>query len=230
MSFDPSVITEVFPPARHGSRLTLEWTTAAPDGTFFQVYLQGRLAWWGAQLVADVPSPSGLVDVQIGAVGAGEQSTDFSSSLTPIATRALLAWSGFGATAYRVYEGAAGFGLGGFGFGGMGGTAATLVGTVPAIEGGYSTDGFGLAGFGQGGFGNQGGSFSWTSGPLSRGAWNFSVVPIDAAGNAGTPALSTVTITAPPRPPAPDTSGHRLAYTYDFGLKKVTLTWLASPG
>lgn len=245
MSFDTSVISEVTH-AREGGRLTLEWTSTAAPGVFYQLYLQGALAWWGTEQHVTVSAPRGLIDVQIGSVADGEQTTDFSKpgfgtggfgaggfdglATAPITTRALLEWIGFGAAEYRIYEGIRGFGHGGFGFGGMGGSAGTLVGTVTGLEQGISTDGFGHSGFGQGGFGVQGGDFSWTSNPLTQGDWNFSVVPYDASGNAGTPSLATVTITAPPRPPVPNTSGKRITYSYNNVAHTVTLNWLASPG
>ena len=136
----------------------------------------------------------------------------------------------FGATSYRIYEGGSGYDHGGYDLGGYDGTAGTLVGTVTALEQGYSTDGYDAGGYGSGGYDAQGGNFSWTSPPLARGAWNFAVAPVDAAGNEGTRATTSVTIAAPPRPPAPDAAGKRLTYTYDAGTHVATLAWLASPG
>lgn len=247
MAFDTSVVTEVFQ-AREGSRVTLEWTSTAPAGTLYQIYLQGKLAWWGDELHATVGAPVGLVDVQIGSVAAGELTTDFSQlgldslsfdvggldaaalSLVTITNRALLAWSGFGAAEYRIFEGGgAGFDHGGFDLGSLDGSAGTLVGTVAALES-TSSDGLDTAGFDVGGLDLLGGNFSWTSDPLMRGTWNFSVVPYDTGGAAGTPSLATVTITAPPRSPTPNTAGKRLTYTYNGTTHAVTLNWLDSPG
>jgi hypothetical protein len=245
VAFDTTTVTEVSH-AREGSRLTLEWTSTQPTGTWFQIYIQGALAWWGTELHATVSVPRGLIDVQIGSVGSGEQTTDFSragldslgfdiggldtgGAASAITNRAHLAWFGFGAAEYRIFEGAAGFDHGGFDLGGLDGSAGTLVGTVPALEG-ISSDGLDSAGFDGGGLDLPGGNFDWTSDPLMRGDWNFSVVPYDAAGNPGTPSLTTITITAPPRSPSPNTAGKRLTYTYNSVAHTVTLNWLDSPG
>lgn len=244
--FDTSTITEVTHD-REGSRLTLEWTSTVSPGVFFQIYIQGALAWWGDERYATVSVPRGLVDGQIGSVGLGEETTNFSktgfdllgfdlggfdgggSPITAITTRALLEWFGFGAAEYRVFEGAVGFDHGGFDLGGLDGSAGTLVGTVPGLEG-ISSDGLDAGPFDSGGLDMLGGNFSWTSDPLTRGDWNFSVVPYNDAGAAGTPSLATVTITAPPRPPAPNGSGKRLSSTYNGTTHAVTLNWLASLG
>lgn len=246
MAFDTSVITEVFH-AQEGSRVTLEWTSTAAAGSWYQIYIQGILAWWGTERHATIAAPRGLIDVQIGAVGTGQQTTDFSNAgfdalgfdvvgldvsgllTAPISTRARLAWTGFGAAEYRIFEGASGFDHGGFDLGGLDGSAGTLVGTVAGLEG-ISTDGLDAGPFDSGGLDTLGGNFIWISDPLMRGDWNFSVVPYDEAGNAGTPSLTTVTITAPPRPPTPNTRGKRLTYTYNATTHVVTLNWLDSPG
>lgn len=245
MGFDPSVITEVFPPGREGSRLTLEWTSSAAAGTWYQIYLQGSLAWYGTETHATIDTPRGLIDGAIGAVADGEQTTDFSNAgleglpfdvggmdigglgITPITTRAYLAWYGFGASHYGIFEGAAGFDQGGFDQGSFNGTH---LGEVTATEQGLSTDGFDLGAFDTGGLDLQGGDFSWESDPLARGTWHFAVVPYDEANNPGTPSITAVTITAPPRPPASSTAGKRLSYTYNSGAHTITLVWLASPG
>ena len=62
---------------------------------------------------------------------------------------------------------------------------------MPAYTAGVITDGFGYGGFGDGGFGEAAGSYSWTSGALTSGVWNFAVVPFDTAGNEGTGATTT---------------------------------------
>jgi hypothetical protein len=244
--FDPSVISEITH-SQEGSRLTLEWSSTAPAGTWYQLYLRGALAWWGTERHATVAAPRGLIDGQIGAVAAGEQTTDFADAgldafgldvlgldangigAVAITNRAYLAWTGFGAAEYRILEGALGFDHGGFDLGGLNGSAGTLVGTVAGLEG-ISTDGLDIGAFDVGGLDYAVGSFSWTSDPLTRGDWNFSVVPYNAAGSAGTPSTTSVTITAPPRPPAPNAAAKRLTYTYNATTHVVTLNWLASLG
>jgi hypothetical protein len=100
---------------------------------------------------------------------------------------------------------------------------------ITAYPGGILTDGYGLGGFGQGGFGRAASSYQWTSDALGSGVWSFAVVPSDAAGNQGAGSISSVAITAPPRPPAAYPDGSRLQYTYNSSNHTVTLSWQASP-
>lgn len=228
--FDQSVITEVRPPVWDGSALHLEWTSTAPRGTTYQVYVARALAWYGTSTWVSIPMPSSRVRIDIGAVGPGEGATDF-SALLPAAPqdRARLSWLGGSyldatgnddVSAFRVFgETAPG---GGIDFG-------TVLAEIPAYPGGVLADGFGLGGYGQGGFGRAASSYAWTSPALRSGAWSFAVVPVDAAGNQGTAEFATVTILSPPRPPAAFSDGTRLKYTYNANDHTVTLFWQASP-
>jgi hypothetical protein len=92
------------------------------------------------------------------------------------------------------------------------------------------TDGFGYGGFGQGGFGQSAGSYSWTSQPLSGGNWQWGVKPFDTAGNEGSPQTATVTVAAPPLPPAPFSDMTRMQYSYNSSTKQAVLEWNSSPG
>src|SRR4051812_24901101 len=106
MAFDSSAITEVFPPRIVGGQLMIEWSSSSPAGSYFQVYLQGELAWSGQGLHANVDIPSGGVNrIDVGAVGATERDQDFGSSLTIPQNRARLAWtaSDTAAKQFRVY-------------------------------------------------------------------------------------------------------------------------------
>jgi hypothetical protein len=100
---------------------------------------------------------------------------------------------------------------------------------ICAYPGGILIDGFGLGGYGQGGFGRAASVYTWTSQALYSGTWTFGVAPVDAAGNRGTPALTSITILAPPRPPAAFPDGSRLNYTFNPDARTVTLFWQASP-
>jgi len=221
LSFDTSTITEVFPPSWQGGRLKLEWTSSSPSGTYFQVYVAGVFAWYGTDRHCTIAPPSGLTDIQIGSVGTNEQTTDFSGSLTVYTTRAKLTWeSGSDAASFNIYSGTVPGGAVSY---------ASPVATVTALEQGINTDGYNYGGYNAGGY-DGGGSFSWTSGPLAIGTWNFAVKPVDAAGNEGSASTVSVTIHCPPRPPARNSDGDRLTYSYSSTIKKVTLTWLASPG
>jgi hypothetical protein len=55
------------------------------------------------------------------------------------------------------------------------------------------------------------------------------VAALDASGGEGDPQLFTVTVTAPPRPPARGPSGARVSGSYDPGTGSVALSWLPSP-
>jgi len=246
MSFDTSVITEVFPPTWQGGRLVLSWTSSAAAGTYFQVYISGALVWYGTSTHTVVAVPAGPIQIDIGAVGPGQQMTDFSGGgydlvpydhggydvvpFQPIETRAFLSWQAVGAAGFHIYEGAGAYDHGGYDLGGYDGSAGTLVGDVTAVEHGLSTDGYDTGGYDQGGYETLGGTYSWTSQPLARGTWYFAVKSYDAAGNEGTAVTTPVTIAAPPKPPAIDAQGKRLEYSYSPTTHKATLTWLASPG
>ena len=105
----------------------------------------------------------------------------------------------------------------------------TPIATITAYPAGISTDGFGMGGFGMGGFGSSASTYTWTSGPLAGGTWNFGVKPFDAAGNEGMPSTSSVSISAPPRPPAAFIgTTQRLQYVYVPATFVVTLNWMPS--
>jgi hypothetical protein len=194
----------------------------APPGTFFQIYIQGILVWCGQDLKATVTPPvSGTVEIRIGSVADNEYLTDFSGSFSPLANRAFLQWTG-GAfegsnlEGFRIYSGTTPGGAVNY---------ARPVATIVAFEQGDDSEGFGNGTFGGGGFGDAN-TFTWQSGPLRGGTWNYAIVPFSQAGNEGTPALTSVNIVAPPLPPARDAQGNRLEYSYSLGTQKVTLNWL----
>jgi hypothetical protein len=230
MPFDQSSITEVLPPVWDASVLQIEWISTAPLGTVFQVYINRVLTWHGTSRWVSITMPKSQVRIDIGAVLPAEATTDF-SSLLPVAPSpyALLSWMGGSyldptgnddVTGFRVY-----------GASSPGGSIdmTSPMAKIPAYPGGIITDGFGLGGFGQGGFGRAASNYSWTSPYLDSGIWSFAVVSVDAAGNAGAPAVTSVSISAPPRPPAAFADGSRLRCTYNQKNQTVTLYWQASP-
>lgn len=230
MSFDTTVISNVRLYQRGGG-LFVTWASSAAAGTNYQVYIDRRLAWVGRGLSCTVstPAPGGNHQIDIGSVGAGESRTDFSGSLatTLPANRALLNWRGgrylsAGLDQFLIYSSTA-----------PGGAISYTapVGKVTAYPAGIITDGYGAGAYGRGGWGSAAGNYSWTSSPLINGVWNFAVVPVDSAGNkAGSPATTSVTIATPPLPPAANSAGKRLTYSYNPGTRVATLSWLASPG
>jgi hypothetical protein len=230
MPFDQSVITDVSPPVYSAGQITLTWSSSAPAGTWYQIYLAGRLAWSGQARSASLPAPDGRVRVDIGAVAASERDTDFSASLTgrPL-DRATLSWLGGTYLDETGGDDVQSFRIFGEHTPGGGIDPSRPLADVAAYPDGVLTDGWGLGGWNQGGWGRAASTYSWSSGPLSSGVWSFAVAPIDRAGNLGNAITGSVTIVAPPEPPARDAAGRRLTYTYDESTGIVTLHWLASP-
>ncbi len=238
MPFSQLTITQVFPPKLGGSQVYLSWASSSPAGTWFQLYINQQLAWFGQRLWAWVPIPSGPVRIDIGTAGPGEEQTSFVNSLPSAPTRRVqLTWKsgtykGIDLAGYRVY-GAPTPG-GGIDF-------TSPLADITAYPAGINSDGFGLDGFGQGGWGQAASTISWTSNPLAGGSWQFAVVPYDEAGNEGAAQTATVTVSAPPRAPAPFAgTTSRLQYSLlaygqtpfgecGFGLPQASLSWNPSP-
>ena len=211
--------------SRAGVELRVDWTSALPGTTVWQVYLNRRLAWSGTDRHATYPRPSDTMLIDVGSVGsAAEANVDYSGSLSaaPPGTKANLSWQGGlwqGAdlAGFRIYRSAT-----------AGGSVdyITLIDYVPVGDTGVG--GWGTGGWGQGGWGDTGGVYSWTSESLGPGVWTFAVVPVDVAGNAqGSPSATNATIAGPPRPPAPYSDGTRLRYSFNAG--SPILTWNAAP-
>ena len=227
--------------------LAVSWSSTLAAGQWFQVYLDRRLAWHGTDRSCLVPNPGRLVRIEVGAVDAAEAAIDLSSTLpTPAGggSRIQLTWEGgtfLGASiaAFRIYLGTVPGGAVNY---------AAPIATVPSHTPGLPADGWGMGGYGSGVYGTAGGSYEWTSEPVLAGTWNVAVVPVDSAGNEGTPETASVAVSGPPRPPARNASGQRVTATvsyttggygangYDVGgygaaaSPIVTLSWLASPG
>lgn len=230
MPFDQSTITEVLPPAWDGSTLQIEWTSTAPPGTIFQVYIDRALAWRGASRWVAITMPRSRVRIDVGAVGPGEASTDFSATLPQAPRdRVELDWLGGTFLDPTGRDDVQGFRVYGSPLPGAGVDYSSPLATIQAYPSGVITDGFGLGGFGQGGFGRASSSYRWTSPPLASGDWMFAVAPFDAAGNQAPPMLASAAIQAPPRPPGAGADGSRLSCAYDPATRRATLSWNNSP-
>lgn len=227
MPFSQATITDLTV-GQDGLDLLVSWTSSAPDGTWFQVYLDGGLAWSGQGRRAHLPYPSRKVTVHVGAVdSSAERDTSFTSSLPALGgagRRARLEWSSDrnDVAEWRIYgEASPGGGI----------NWAAPIATVPATVG-VDGGGFGVGGFGMGGFGIGGRrSWSYETQPLGAGTWNFGVRAVDGAGNeqpTGSAVLASAAISAPPRPPAPFGDGTRLRASVN-GSTQAVLTWNASP-
>lgn len=237
MAFDPTAaVNDRW--HQDGAELRVTWETTTPAGTAYQVYLDSVFAWHGKSPAASttmttllpLPHPAaGRFRVDIGSVAPGEESVDLSRTLAAAAgggDRVKLPWLGGtfesdDIAGFRVYQGAGP---------GLAVNYAAAVATVAAYPGGLVSDGFGVGGFGLGGFGRSANAYSWTSGHLASGVWNFAVRAFDAWGNEVNGCTSSATVVTPPKPPAADAGGHRLTYTFDAPSRVATLHWLASPG
>ena len=234
MSFDQSTILEVVPKIEHGDR-RISWTSSSPDGSIFQVYLDGVLAWTGTSRTCKVPKPGSgrSIQIDVGVVTPDARSRSFGRSLPRV--------SGTGRTVTLTWEGGtylspddddvAGFHV--YRSTSAGGTVdySTTYATVPAYIQGIVDDGFGEGGFGEGGFGRSATYYTWVDpAQLPNGVWSYGVKAFDAAGNESTVATYAATVTGPPSPPAANPAGVRLTYTYNATTRVATLSWLASPG
>src|SRR5262245_56486084 len=148
-SFSQATIIEVFPPIVRSGQVYLSWSTTSPAGTWWQVYINGQLAWHGQRLWTWVPIPSGPVRIDIGTVGTGNELTSFAAMLPSAPSRrARLSWTGgsYGSVAgYRVYGPDAPGGAINYG---------RILATIGAYPAGIDTTGLGSP------------SYSWTSDPL----------------------------------------------------------------
>ena len=229
MAFSQTAILDATA-TRDDAQLVVAWSSSAVAGTTYQVYVNRVLAWHGTATRCVLPWPTvSPVQVDIGTVGATEATTNFAASLPAVpggGRRASLSWLGgnyLGSTiaGFHVYGPATGTGFGSGGFGASGfGVAMTLsspLDSITAYPQNVPADGFGMGSFGQGAFGHAASSFTWLSSPLANGGHYFAVAPYDAAGNDGAASYSYVAISAPPAPPAADSSGKRLSYAFNRG-------------
>ncbi len=221
-----------------GPELFVSWSSAAAAGTWYQVYVNKRLAWSGRSTRCHVPRPvwpgGWNIWFDVGTVDPDEATVNFSTSLpaaSGLSTRARFSWLGGTYLDPTGNDDVRGFQI--YGSDSPGGAVdyTTILATIHAYPGGWISDGFGLGGFGQGGFGRAATSYQWESGPLASGAWTFAIVPYDLAGNCQKPGqLATVTIVEAPLPPAAAADGTLLSYSYAGPPSGVaTLTWLPSP-
>lgn len=211
---------------RVGMDLVVSWDTGDPPGTAYQVYCNGRLAWHGLATETRLPYPRARCRIELMTVALANRHVDGSSGLPAASSsRVRLTWRGGAYLAADVV-----------GFAVYGGTTpggavsyASRLGYVPLSSGTADPGGYGVGGYGYGLYGQAAGDYAWTSPPLAPGSWNFAVKSVDAAGNEGTAATVTVAVDAAPEPPAANSQGLRLSYTYNPSTRVPTLTWLASP-
>jgi len=211
MPFDTSVISEVSY-AFFGASVKLTWasTSAGP----FQIYVEGVLQWHGVAFTATIPRPPDDAWVDIGAVGPGEDVTDFSASLPHRPrNRAELTWTGGSFEAldlmgFRIYgETTAGGGI----------DYTTPLADIQAFAEGFAPADMSSS------------TFTWTSDPYKTGSWSFEIKPYDVVGNEGDGSTLTVNLVSAPAE-VPLVNGSRLTRSYTQSTKKLTIGWTASQG
>ena len=193
-----SGITATFQ-TRFGADVKGSGTSTDPDGSCYQVYLNGRLVWAGAKRWCVVAPPPPVASdrgpsVDVMRVDPSELWTDHTAYLpTPPGggSTASLYW--FGGTdlspdieRYDIYMGPSP------------GAAADMtkpVATVAAYGPDGPADGAGYGWSGLGGAGASSSTYSWQSGALSGGTWHFAVVGVDAFGQRGDPLAFAVPVT-----------------------------------
>jgi hypothetical protein len=229
MAFDPSPITAIRA-FLDGAELFVTWTSTAPPGSYYQVYVGHRLAWHGTALGCVTVLPVHAAAIHVGTVQASEIKTNFSGSLASVGgsgNRVTLNWTGGtyldptgndDVVGFHVYRGTTPGGAVDY---------SKPVGTVAAYSAGVILDGWGLGRWGKGGWGRADSSYSWTSPPLSRGTWNFAINVFNSAGIESPALTASQAVAGPPNPPAMDAQGQRLTYSYNAGTGVATLNWNA---
>lgn len=209
--------------------ILVTWTSSSASGIVAQVYENRQLVWWGTDRQVTLPPILIRAVFVVGEVGPGEDSTDFSGSLPLLpgtGNRADLQWDG------GYFEGKDLDGFRVYGSTAPGGAVdqTIVLNDQPIALPGLFATGYGTSPYGQGGYGSGGqGHYFWRSDPLANGVWTFSVIPYDTAGNEGTAQTIAVTIATIPNPPARNTAGLRMTYTYNSSTHIATLNWLAAP-
>ena len=223
--------------------------TTSPAGTWFQIYINQALAWWGQTTSARLDArTTGPIRVDIGTVLAGEEQTSFASSLPSApARRAELSWLGgtFESTdiaGFQVWYSAAAAGelwrrrirfdelTAGRQWAVRRRHADEARGRDHRLPVGHLHRWLRLRRVRLGRLRSAAGTYTWTSDPLSNGVYWYAVVPYDSAGNLGTPATTSVTIEVPPLEPPLFEDDTRLHYTYDAITDEVTLYWNETSG
>jgi hypothetical protein len=213
-SIDQSTIIQVYPPVQGRGQAYVRWESIAQPGTWWQVYFDGVRVWSGQTTAVELPIPiAGVSRVDVGSVPDGYQNTSFAANLPPAPLRrATLNWTGgtsLGADLAGFYVYGSSSPNGSINY-------ATPLATITAYPQSIVPSGT-L-------------NYSWVSGSLISGLWQYAVIPFDAAGNQGAPSLVTVTIAVPPLAPAPSSSGTpRLQYSYSQSSQVAVLNWLPSP-
>lgn len=227
--FDPTVIVDLRA-YMDATALHVTWKTTAPAGTWYQVYVNGRLAWEGTDRYVDVPYPStagARVLIDVGSVGFANRGVDYSGTFGHAGNRARLSWYG----GRYLDRNLRGFNVYGSPGANLPVSLTNKIAYVDAAPGGVWRDGYGRGGYGRGGYGHAEIGYQWTSAVLTSGDWQFAVAGVDAAGNVDpSPPVITQTIATPPSGPVPRADGKRLwVESFDPATGTYTLGWTPPP-
>ena len=221
-------------PVGPAGALEVTWESTQAD-RWHQVYVNGRLAGVTAapadrRLAVLGPvggsGALGLVLVEVVAVDAADQGTDLGGELVGLGAeqgaRVRLAWQ----AGLYLDANLESFDVFADGRTGVVDYESPLnEAPIPARPGGQAPWGYGCGGYGVGGYGQSAARYEWVTDDLEPGAWRFSVVAVDAAGNRLASAAEVAVSVLPlPRPP----EGFRVA-EYEPATASATLVWEASP-
>lgn len=211
--FDQSPIVDLRVFREPGS-LHIKWDSTAPAGSWYQIYINGRLVWDGPKRkYVDIPFKSRAghtVYVSVGVVGDTDRHSDFGHTIDDVpSNRVQLSWQGGtaldpsikGFNIYMSTESGGPYSL------------QNRVGNVKVVTG---PDVASLM------------PYSWTSGPLRSGTWQFAVAAYDSAGNEDSdPPTWDQAVSVPPPEVAPRAAdGKRLwVDSYDQSTNTYTLGW-----
>jgi hypothetical protein len=206
--------------------LIVSWSVdpaIVPDDSFFQVYVNKKLVWSGAETVAVLPGlnvAGRSVLFHVGTIAEGNRLVSYTSTLDNIpgtGNRALLAWYGGGwepgVTQYLI-------------FGSRDPDTEIDLTNPLAVVRSEGAAGFGRGPFGLGMFGYGARRYRWVSGPLASGHWLFAVIPATASGiRAAAYDLLAVDIVAPPTGPKPVNGKKVWISSFDQATGTYVIQW-----
>ncbi|MEW4569319.1 hypothetical protein AB1L88_15750 [Tautonia sp. JC769] len=203
MAFDESGITVWLEALPDSVELLARWDDARPPGTWYQVYLNGRLLEETRSRSLVLPWPEGRCVVRVGAVPEAEAGT-FQAPAAPAGlgtgTRPTLSWAG---GPHQRVAGRPVVRWDVFGASEADGPIdySTPIGLVAAVSGSGKTGGWGSGGWGSGGWGRAARRYRFRDRDRPSGRWHYGIVPVNDRGVRGPAAEVSVVVAAAPRGP-----------------------------
>ena len=229
MAFSQATMTGEPSLRASGLDLLVSWVSTSPPGTLFQLYLNAKLAWHGTDRSVLLPYPSGRTRIDVGTVAAGEGAVDFSASLptTYPPDRVNLTWTGGGVRGGRPR-----------GVPNLRTARGRRRGQLRLAAGGHTGHGGGRRpqrvrprGLRPGRVRDGGAELLLDLRPAARRLLDVRGRALRRRGEPERqPRARQRDGRRAPRPPAADSSGRRLTYSYNPSTRVPTLNWLASPG